>query len=94
MSACKCRRRTCRKRRSLAEPSYGINTTNRGRVVILAGGIPLKVGEQIVGGIGVSGGTSVQDAEIANAAVQAFQAMQANPGGNVNVRARIGSVRF
>lgn len=75
-------------------PSYGINTTNRGRIVILAGGIPLKVGEQIVGGIGVSGGTSVQDAEIANAAVQAFQAMQANPGGNVNVRARIGSVRL
>jgi len=75
-------------------PSFGINTTNRGRIVILAGGVPLKIGDQIVGGIGVSGGTSAQDAEIANAAVQAFQSMQAAPRGNVNVNGRIGSARF
>ncbi|MDR9856329.1 heme-binding protein [Paenibacillus sp. VCA1] len=73
-------------------PSFGINTTNRGRIVILGGGIPLQIGEQIVGGIGVSGGTSVQDAEVAAAAVQAFQSMQGNA--NPNVNARIGSVQF
>ncbi len=54
-------------------PSFGINTTNQGRVVILGGGIPLRVGDVIVGGIGVSGGTSQQDMEVANAAVQAFE---------------------
>lgn len=54
-------------------PSFGINTTNQGRVVILGGGIPLRVGDVIVGGVGVSGGTSQQDMEVANAAVQAFE---------------------
>lgn len=54
-------------------PSFGINTTNHGRVVILGGGVPLKVGEEIVGGIGASGGTSAQDVEVVNAAVQAFE---------------------
>ena len=73
-------------------PSFGINTTNQGRIVILGGGIPLTRGDQIVGAIGVSGGTSVQDTEVANSAVQAFQAMQDNPVPNVN--ARIGNVRF
>ncbi|MFU1796536.1 GlcG/HbpS family heme-binding protein [Paenibacillus azoreducens] len=73
-------------------PSFGINTTNHGRIVILGGGIPLKKGDHIVGGIGVSGGTSVQDAEVANSAVQAFEAMHENP--NPNINARIGNVRF
>nr|WP_202128793.1 heme-binding protein [Paenibacillus dendrobii] len=54
-------------------PSFGINTTNHGRVVILGGGIPLKVGDTIIGGIGVSGGTSQQDIEVANAAIQALE---------------------
>jgi uncharacterized protein GlcG (DUF336 family) len=60
----------------LAQPNeqlYGINTTNHGRVVVLAGGIPLVKGGKIVGGIGVSGSTSAHDVEVANAAVQAFE---------------------
>ncbi|MFD0872316.1 Uncharacterized conserved protein [Chlamydia abortus] len=65
-------------------PTFGINTTNFGRIVILGGGIPLVSNGHIVGGIGVSGGTSAQDIEIANAAVQAFE-------GKVN--ARIGSLQ-
>lgn len=55
------------------QPSFGINTTNQGRVVILGGGIPLKAGDVIIGGIGVSGGTSEQDIQVAEAAVQAFE---------------------
>jgi uncharacterized protein GlcG (DUF336 family) len=56
-------------------PAFGVNTTNYGRIVILGGGIPLVVRGRIVGGIGVSGGSSAQDIEIANAAVQYFESM-------------------
>ncbi len=38
-------------------------------LVIFAGGIPIKVNGQIIGGIGVSGATSQQDEEIAMAGV-------------------------
>lgn len=52
--------------------AYGVNSTNQGKVVILGGGIPLNDGSQIIGGIGVSGGTSIQDMQVAEAAVQAL----------------------
>ncbi|WP_435170602.1 GlcG/HbpS family heme-binding protein [Paenibacillus glycanilyticus] len=53
-------------------PSFGINTTNQGKLVILGGGVPLVVDKKVIGGIGVSGGTSAQDIEVANAAALAF----------------------
>lgn len=59
--------------------AFGINTTNDGRLVVLGGGIPLVSNGQIVGGIGVSGGSSTQDIEIATTAVQAFESMNAMP---------------
>jgi uncharacterized protein GlcG (DUF336 family) len=37
------------------------------RLVIFGGGYPIKVGDQIVGGIGVSGGHYSQDMEVARA---------------------------
>ena len=52
---------------------FGIHETNRGRVVIFAGGIPLKRGDQVVGGIGVSGGTAKQDQAVAEAGAKAFK---------------------
>ncbi|MGG0718153.1 heme-binding protein [Robertmurraya massiliosenegalensis] len=52
--------------------AYGIHTTNQGKITILGGGIPFVVEGKIIGGIGVSGGTSLQDIEVANTAVQAF----------------------
>lgn len=48
----------------LAAPSgslYGIQHTNNGRIVIFGGGVPLKVGDVVIGGLGVSGGTAEQD---------------------------------
>src|SRR4051795_7816697 len=36
---------------------FGIHVSNHGRVMIFAGGIPLKQGINIIGAIGVSGGT-------------------------------------
>jgi len=52
---------------------YGIHASNRGRVMIFAGGIPLKVKGVVVGSVGVSGGTGAQDQAIAEAAVAALQ---------------------
>ncbi|MDG0875587.1 heme-binding protein [Paenibacillus thiaminolyticus] len=71
-------------------PSFGINTTNQGRIVILGGGIPLVKKGIIVGGIGVSGGTSAQDIEVANAAVQAFESIHERGGSPIGA-ARIGT---
>lgn len=51
---------------------FGINTTNAGRIVIFAGGIPLQDGDQVVGAVGVSGGTVDQDQEVAGAGVTAY----------------------
>ncbi|BFH69014.1 hypothetical protein PsJ27TS7_30140 [Paenibacillus dendritiformis] len=71
-------------------PSFGINTTNQGRIVILGGGIPLVKKGIIVGGVGVSGGTSAQDIEVANAAVQAFESIHER-GGSPIATVRIGT---
>ena len=54
------------------QPLFGINTTNGGRIVIFAGGIPLMRDGEVVGAIGVSGGTVEEDHEVAEAGVAAF----------------------
>jgi uncharacterized protein GlcG (DUF336 family) len=54
------------------QPLFGINTTNGGRIVIFAGGIPLMHDGEVVGAIGVSGGTVDEDHEVAEAGVAAF----------------------
>ncbi|MCU1258941.1 MAG: hypothetical protein JWO80_1826, partial [Bryobacterales bacterium] len=51
---------------------FGIHASNHGRVMIFAGGIPLKHGGKVVGGVGVSGGSGEQDHAVAEAAVEAF----------------------
>ena len=55
------------------QPLFGINTTNGGRIVIFDGGIPLLRDGDVVGSVGVSGGTVDQDQEVAEAGVAAFQ---------------------
>jgi len=51
---------------------FGIHVSNGGRVTIFAGGIPLKRGDQVVGAIGVSGGSGKQDQAVAEAGAKAF----------------------
>ena len=51
---------------------YGIEQSNEGRVVIFAGGIPLKRDGEVVGAVGVSGGDGEQDTAVAEAAIAAF----------------------
>jgi len=47
---------------------FGINASNHGRVMIFAGGVPIRVNDQIVGAVGVSGGSGEQDQAVAEAA--------------------------
>jgi uncharacterized protein GlcG (DUF336 family) len=51
---------------------FGINASNDGRVMIFAGGIPLKREGVVVGAIGVSGGSGEQDHAVAQAGAGAF----------------------
>ena len=51
---------------------YGINASNGGKVMIFAGGIPLKKGKKVVGAIGVSGGSGEQDQTVAEAGAKAY----------------------
>ena len=51
---------------------YGIQESNKGRVMIFAGGVPLKRGGKVVGAVGVSGGDGEQDTTVAEAAAAAF----------------------
>ena len=48
----------------------GLADTNSGRVVLFGGGRPVFVNQRLVGGLGVSGGSSEEDIEIATCALQ------------------------
>lgn len=54
------------------QPLYGLDSTNNGRVVNFAGGIPIERDGQVVGAVGVSGGTVDQDQQVAEAGIAAF----------------------
>ena len=51
---------------------FGIHISNHDRVMIFAGGIPIKVDGQIVGAVGVSGGSGEQDQAVAEAGAAAW----------------------
>jgi len=51
---------------------YGIHASNHGRVMIFAGGVPLKSNGHVVGAVGVSGGSGEQDQAVADAAAATF----------------------
>src|SRR4249919_950724 len=51
---------------------FGIHASNGGKVMIFAGGIPLKRDGKVVGAVGVSGGSGEQDHSVAEAGAAAF----------------------
>ena len=56
----------------LAAPGEALHTLASvagGRHTVLGGGVPLRVGGQFLGGVGVSGGTTEQDIEIIESAL-------------------------
>ena len=54
------------------QPLFGIHASNQGRLIVFAGGIPLVEGGEVIGAIGVSGGSVEQDHEVAEAGVAAL----------------------
>lgn len=54
------------------EELYGIQLSNQNKIVTFGGGYPLKAGNEIIGGIGVSGGTVAEDMTIASVALKVF----------------------
>jgi uncharacterized protein GlcG (DUF336 family) len=55
-------------------PAYGINSAIGGRLLVVAGGLPVLVDGAVVGGIGVSSGTPAQDQDVAQAGLDHFLA--------------------
>ena len=55
-------------------PAFGIHVSNQGRFMVVAGGLPLFVDDQIVGGVGCSSGRPDQDEIVAQAGIDAFLA--------------------
>src|SRR6267143_1053263 len=51
---------------------FGIHVSNNGKIMIFAGGIPLKLDGKVVGAIGVSVGSGDQDHSVAAAGAAAF----------------------
>jgi uncharacterized protein GlcG (DUF336 family) len=59
----------------LAQPGrdfFGIQSSNDGRVMIFAGGVPLRRNGKVVGAVGVSGGSGEQDQAVAQAGATVF----------------------
>ena len=52
---------------------YGIHASNHNRIMIFSGGIPIKADGKVVGAIGVSGGSGMQDHSVAEAGAKAFE---------------------
>src|ERR1700758_296550 len=51
---------------------FGIHVSNHGRIMIFAGGVPLRRDGSIIGAIGVSGGSGTQDDAVARAGASAL----------------------
>ncbi len=54
--------------KKLSQPGgelYGIQHTNEGKIVIFGGGVPIRCGDKVIGGLGVSGGSEAQDTALA-----------------------------
>ncbi|WP_236354688.1 cob(I)yrinic acid a,c-diamide adenosyltransferase [Konateibacter massiliensis] len=54
------------------ETFYGVDKADNNRLIIFGGGIPLKIGDKIVGGLGISGGVSEDDHSLAQFGADVF----------------------
>jgi uncharacterized protein GlcG (DUF336 family) len=51
---------------------FGIHASNDGKIMIFAGGVPLKKDRKVLGAVGVSGGSGDQDQPVAEPGAAAF----------------------
>jgi ATP:cob(I)alamin adenosyltransferase len=54
------------------QPLFGLNTANHGRFITFGGGFPLLAGGNVIGGLGVSGGSVDEDIIVARSALAAY----------------------
>ncbi|EGO64745.1 cob(I)yrinic acid a,c-diamide adenosyltransferase [Acetonema longum] len=54
------------------ESLFGLNTANGGRLIVFGGGLPIVKNGQVIGGIGVSGGSVEQDIAVARAGMAVY----------------------
>jgi uncharacterized protein GlcG (DUF336 family) len=52
---------------------FGLNLTNNGRIITFGGGLPVIVDGEIIGGVGVSGGSVEEDMAVAEAALSILE---------------------
>ena len=57
-------------------PLYGIQNIHPGKIVLFGGGFPLRVREQVAGGIGISGGSVEEDEAVAQPVLDALAEME------------------
>ena len=48
---------------------FGLNNTNNGRIIPFGGGLPIIIDGDVIGGVGVSGGTVEEDMAVAKVAI-------------------------
>lgn len=58
------------------QPLFGIHNANGGRITIFGGGLPLQRNGEIVGAIGVSGGSVEEDIQCATSGLERFKDLQ------------------
>ncbi len=69
--------------------AFGIQWSFEGKFAIFVGGFPIVVDNEVVGGVGLSGGNGEQDTACGVAALQALQALLAPKNHRVLVQADI-----
>jgi len=57
-------------------PLYGIQHTHPGKIVLFGGGFPLRLGERVAGGIGISGGSVEEDEQVAQSVLYDLDKME------------------
>lgn len=75
-----------------SDPPLADGMPHRPRLVIFGGGVPIKVGNVVVGSIGVSGGHYSQDVEVAQAAISSLTRSGQTPEANKVVVRRLFSI--
>ena len=69
--------------------AFGIQWSFEGKFAVFVGGFPIVVNDEVIGGVGLSGGNGEQDTACGVAALQALQDLLNSPEHSVLVQADI-----
>lgn len=69
--------------------AFGLNNSNGGKFMYVAGGIPIVVNGVVIGAVGCSTGTPDQDVEVASAGVAVFEREWERSQGGKELKAKL-----